>query len=220
MKKNISVWLLLFATTLLLRSYSFFFSVIDWDESLYLLIAEAWSHGSIPYVELWDQKPPGIYVCFLIAKLTGFGDLLLGIRILSVIVVTTSGFILYKISDKILPVKSYLVYAPAFLYIVFTLNNQGLAANTEIFFTPFVLGGMYCIVRCLNSDKTFTIHPRLLLLSGFLFGIAFQIKYLTAFDLIALTAAIILAQWISLKKRAFLSIAKIGFLMVAGFVLP
>jgi len=220
MKKNTRVWLFLLVITLLLRSYSFLFSVIDWDESLYLLIAEAWSHGSIPYVEIWDQKPPGIYACYLVAKLVGFGDMLLGIRVMSVLMVSASAFLLYKIAGRLLPSTGWFSIAPALLYIIFSLNNQGLAANTEIFFIPFVLGGFYAVLRCIDNDWQFHEQPGTLILSGLLVGIAFQIKYLVAFDLIALAAAIVLLQWYHKKSKAILSVAKIGALMVAGFIIP
>src|SRR5688572_14109363 len=162
MKKNIIIWLTFFVITFFLRSYSFFYSVIDWDESLYLLIAEAWSQGNIPYVTIWDQKPPGIYLCFLLGKVVGLGDTLIGIRILSVAAVSTSAFLLYRISHGLTHSKSYFVYAPALLYIIFTLVNQGLAANTEIFYTPFILGGFCAIQACIRPEGDFQIRPFIL----------------------------------------------------------
>jgi len=220
MKKNTRVWLFLLVITFLLRFYSFLFSVIDWDESLYLLIAEAWSHGSIPYVEIWDQKPPGIYACYLVAKLMGFGDMLVGIRIMSVLMVSASAFLLYKIAEMMLPSAGWFSIAPALLYITFSLNNQGLAANTEIFFIPFVLGGFYFVLRCIDSEWQFREQVHALVLSGLLVGIAFQIKYLVAFDLIALATGIVLLQWYHKKNKAILSVVKIGALIFAGFLIP
>jgi hypothetical protein len=34
-------------------------SVIDWDESLYMLGARALLHGQFPYVTVFDDKPLG-----------------------------------------------------------------------------------------------------------------------------------------------------------------
>jgi len=33
----------------------------NFDASLFMYIGERWLHGSIPYVEIWDNKPPGIF---------------------------------------------------------------------------------------------------------------------------------------------------------------
>jgi 4-amino-4-deoxy-L-arabinose transferase-like glycosyltransferase len=222
MKKNVLVWLAFLLVTLLLRAYSFFYSVIDWDETLYLLIADAWSHGSIPYVEIWDQKPPGVYLCFLLGKIFGAGDLLLGIRVLCVLAVTFAAYFLYRICQRLAPASGAFAYAPGLLYIVFTLVNQGLAANTEIFFIPFVTAGMWCIVACVDVTRgTWRSRPWLLITGGVLLGFAFQIKYLVAFDLLAIALGIAVFQFLTTPlATALRNTLRIGALLLLGFVLP
>ncbi|MBT1686394.1 ArnT family glycosyltransferase [Dawidia soli] len=222
MKKNVLVWLSFLLVTLLLRAYSFFYSVIDWDETLYLLIADAWSHGSIPYVEIWDQKPPGVYLCFLLGKFFGAGDLLLGIRVLSVLAVTFSAYFLYRICQRLAPASGAFAYAPGLLYIVFTLVNQGLAANTEIFFIPFVIAGVWCMVSCVDTARgTWHVRPWRLIIGGGVLGFAFQIKYLVAFDLLAIALGIALFQFLTTTPAtAIRNTLRIGVLILLGFVLP
>ncbi len=38
----------------------------DWDEELYFLIARGWSHGQIPYRDIFDHKAPMVYLLDLI----------------------------------------------------------------------------------------------------------------------------------------------------------
>lgn len=80
-------WLILIffiIVVLSIRWSTFYQSVIDWDESLYLLVANAWSEGNLPYTEVWDNKPPGIYSLFLLA-ITFLNDSVFSIRILTVL---------------------------------------------------------------------------------------------------------------------------------------
>ncbi len=53
------VWppLLMLLAAFLLRAASFRLSVIDWDESLYLLQAREWLRGGWPLVATWDIHP-------------------------------------------------------------------------------------------------------------------------------------------------------------------
>ena len=48
-----------FGLSLVLRYYSLFPSVIDSDESLYLIIAQQWLRGALPYQSVWDQHSEG-----------------------------------------------------------------------------------------------------------------------------------------------------------------
>jgi 4-amino-4-deoxy-L-arabinose transferase-like glycosyltransferase len=52
----------------------------DYDESVYAVVARGMLHGSLPYRDLFDHKPPGIYFWFL-ASFGLFGETTWGIRI-------------------------------------------------------------------------------------------------------------------------------------------
>ena len=49
---------------ILFRVWSFGISVIDWDESLYVVMAQRWLAGDLPYVSVWDQHPIGLPALF------------------------------------------------------------------------------------------------------------------------------------------------------------
>jgi len=48
----------------------FFPAVIDWDESTFILMGQSIIDGHLPYVKLWDLKPPGAFAfyAFFIAR--------------------------------------------------------------------------------------------------------------------------------------------------------
>ena len=200
----------------LLRGATFFQSVINHDESLYLIIADQILQGIPPYVEIWDHKPPGIYFLFALG-LTLFGNSILAIRLLTLIAVTITCYLLYLISLSIFTQSGQRIglLAGSF-YAVFSLTNGGLAANTEVFFIPLVVGSFYLFFRSSPNISAWTW-----VLIGFLIGLAAQIKYLVVFDFLALVFFAILQRckvYSTLRNLLLLSLgSSIVFITVAFY---
>ncbi|MDX2244486.1 MAG: glycosyltransferase family 39 protein [Leptolyngbyaceae cyanobacterium bins.302] len=205
-----------------LRWSSFYQSVISWDESLYLLVAKAWSQGNPPYTTIWDNKPPGIYAIFLIA-IAGLGHAVLSIRLLACLFVATTCFFLYKIGRLIEPNGTGIGLLAGSFYAVLTLSNGGLAANTEIFYPTFVTIAVYLFFVHLVNVQVLTSRNDLILLIiiGFLFGIGFEIKYVVLFDFLAFCLILLLSsiQKSELNYNYRQTLQKVFFLAL-GFVLP
>src|SRR5260370_16952729 len=70
-RRLIAALALLMAAAFALRAASFRVSVIDWDESLYLVIVQRWLQGALPYVSVWDQHPIGLPALLLVLTWTG-----------------------------------------------------------------------------------------------------------------------------------------------------
>ena len=43
----------------------------DYDEQLYSLIGLRWLDGALPYADLWDRKPAGLFALFAVAHAIG-----------------------------------------------------------------------------------------------------------------------------------------------------
>jgi 4-amino-4-deoxy-L-arabinose transferase-like glycosyltransferase len=175
-RTEILVGLGLLALTTLLRSPGFLRSVIDWDESLYFLMAEAWWHGHLPYLVLWDNKPVGIYVLFL-GAIALFGDGVAAIRIAGILAVATTGILLYRLAAA-LPETSgrrWPGLLAASAYILGATANGGLASNTELFLAPFTaLALILALADRISRARAFAI--------GGLLGLACMVKYVAVFE--------------------------------------
>ena len=78
--------LILFALALGMRWPSFDQSVIDHDESTYIVIGQAVWRGELLYTDVWDTKPAGIFLLFgFILKL--FGGSIFTIRMLATVAI-------------------------------------------------------------------------------------------------------------------------------------
>ncbi|NEP81295.1 MAG: hypothetical protein F6K39_25910 [Okeania sp. SIO3B3] len=184
MTKNINQKLIIFLAFLLLsfflRFWTLFVSVLDKDESIYILGADSLLNGNLPYIEIWDNKPPGIFILFSLTMLI-LGKSIISIRILSIIATTFTSYFLYSIGaviDKKQGEKIGLL--AGVLYAIFSLHNDGAAANAEILFAPLVTGAFLLLFqnRKPSNIKVFSI--------GLILGIGMQIKYLVVMDVLGL----------------------------------
>jgi len=134
-KKHVVALLALLAWCVALRLPTIPRSVIDWDESVYLLMADQWSHGHLPYTAVWDHKPVGAYALFRMGFAL-FGRSVLSARLLVTVFVFLGAWLLYAIAALLLDSRRAAAVA-AIAYPAFSLRFGGTAANTELFFvTP------------------------------------------------------------------------------------
>ena len=191
-------------------------SVIDWDESIYLLMAREMLRGHPPYTVIWDHKPPGLFVLFALAQIA-LGQTILAIRLLAVIVVTATSFLLWLFGWRVLGSAAIGALAALF-YALFSTQNGGLASNAEIMFAPFVTGAL--LLLAMRTGLPATILPRRRLAcfaAGLLLGLAIQIKTVAGMELLAALAWIGLAVLAS--RRAGQPAPARAVLLAAGLML-
>jgi len=193
------VALALFLAVLITRLPTFFRSVMDWDESLYFLMAEQWRAGHLPYTAIWDNKPIGIYGVFALFQ-SWLGDDIISIRIAAVLFISVTAFAIFKIALAIpvnrgwSPVAAALFASAA--YVICSLTNDGLSANTEIFMACFTV---LAVLSALSGRA---------LLAGLLIGMAFMTKYVAVFEFPAIAFAVLaLRPGLTLKSATRYSLA-------------
>jgi 4-amino-4-deoxy-L-arabinose transferase-like glycosyltransferase len=203
------VALSLFLVVLITRLPTFFRSVMDWDESLYFLMAEQWRAGHLPYTAIWDNKPIGIYGLFALFQ-SWFGDNIVSIRIASVLFITATAFAIFKIVLQI-PASRYRVQSALFAslaYVICSLTNDGLSANTEIF------------MACFTALAVLSALSRQAFLAGLLFGMAFMTKYVAVFEFPALAFAVLALTPPLTPKRQLKTAIRAALALLTGAALP
>ena len=125
-RRSIAALALLTAVAFALRAPSFRVSVIDWDESLYLVIALRWLQGALPYVSVWDQHPIGLPALLLFLTWIGC-DGLLAARVAGTLAVAATAAVLYLFGTRLLSRPSVGLLA-GILYIIYMNRYQSLPA--------------------------------------------------------------------------------------------
>ena len=131
-KSEVLVGLCLLLYALVIRAPGLFPLVIDHDESLYLLQAQRWIAGDLPYVAVWDQHPIGLPALFAAVQLVA-GEGIWLVRLLATLFVFATAFVLYRLGTDAAGGIRAVGLAAGILYISYTTLNGGLAANTRYF---------------------------------------------------------------------------------------
>ncbi len=202
--------------SLVMRIFSFFISVIDHDESTYILIADAIRHGQIYLRDVVDTKPIGIFILFAIFQ-TLFGKTIIAIRVITTVWIALTGWMLYLAHRQLLRGISTPDYNPApvasgiiYIFITSIYTSHGISPNTEIFFNLFTVTALFLMLRCQQAGWYF--------LAGLLLGMGFMVKYVVLFDAMALGLFYVWQQFTAGKPWTFWLTRCI--LMGAGFLIP
>ena len=168
------VWppLFILLCAFLLRADSFRLSVIDWDESLYLLQGREWLRGGWPLVATWDMHPVGGPAMVAMALLA-FGESIASVRLLGLLAVSATACILYLIV-RMLGGPRAVGIAAGLLYVVHTAIRSGLSTNTELLFTPFTCAALAIGVHAWRAE--IALSWRSVTAMGLLVGWALTIK--------------------------------------------
>ncbi len=187
--KDILILFSFFLLVTIFRSSSFFQSVIDQDETAYLLGANSLLKGETLYTEIWDNKPPIIFILFSLGLLI-FGNSVFSIRIIANLAVVITCFFLYK-TGKIISNDQKIGLLAGLFYAILTLTNGGLAANTEIFFNAFTSASFFLLFKVIYSkNKVINKHKFYLLISGILISLGIQIKQVVLFEFLAMLSIV------------------------------
>ena len=153
--------------------------VIHIDEQFYLLVGGRMLHGAIPYIDIWDRKPIGLFLLYAVFHLFGTG--VLAYQIGALVSVWLTALLLFVMGRRIAPPAGAL--AGAILY-VFCLNLAGgEGGQAPVFYNLPVAAAIALIFFHRRRAETNGGDLRWIGAAAMLlFGIALQIKYSAVFE--------------------------------------
>lgn len=209
------LFLLCCMLALLLRGFSFHTDGLDWDESLYIVMAQRWLQGGLPYVAVWDQHPIGVPALFAAGQWL-IEDGLLVARLTALFAVTGTAFLLMLALDRLMDRRLAGILA-ALIYLLVMSRPDGLAANTEVFNNFLVTAAAVLLLReTLREHGPMRAGPWFA--AALLFGAGLQVKYVVFPEAVLLCSAALLHAWFAGEKLGRL--AGIAALAVLGGLLP
>jgi hypothetical protein len=197
---------------ILLRIPSLFEPYWYGDEGVYLTLGNAIRNGSLLYRDIYDNKPPVLY---MLAGLTGnvawFRALLLVWMLATII-------FFWLLLKKLFPEKETLIKVSL---VFFTLLSsipliEGNIANAEIFMIGPTILAFYLMAGLLIPKTQVKTEPIKAAAAGILLGIAFLLKVPAVFDCIALFAFGVILLSRENWKKLLMTYSALG----AGFLIP
>jgi len=175
-----AVAILMAAVTLLLRGQTFGNPALHVDEQFYLLVGDRMLHGAIPYVDIWDRKPIGLFLVYAAACAPG-GDGVLHYQLLAALSVACTAGLVVRISARIASNMSAILAGVA--YIAWLNLAGGDGGQAAVFHNlPMALAALL-LVRMIEAPAPSTSRLRFHGAAAMLLvGCAMQIKYNAMFE--------------------------------------
>ena len=208
--KSSYAFLFFIGLSIMLRFFSFFPSVLDHDESTYMVIGRDILQGKILYTDVTDNKPIGIFIIYAILH-SVFGYSIFLKRLFVSLLVGISAFFILRVSKNLFK-DNKVAFWSGTVYILFSSLRiyYGLSPNTEVFFNFFTICGLLFLIQ----SKKLTSF-----VGGLLFGLGFLIKYLVMFDFLFLVLFLMVLEMIQSKRLNWHIFSNVIF-SVVGFLIP
>jgi len=173
--RGIRLVLLLLAMAALVRAQTFGNPVIEFDEQFYRLIGERMLHGAMPFVDIWDRKPVGLFLLYALAALVG-GEHALAYQLLALVFVTGTAWLVHAMARHLCAGWHGPLIAAA-LSILWLNLVQGEGGQASVFTALPVCGAAWLVLRHIDGTALPARLGRDGALAMLLIGVAAQIKY-------------------------------------------
>jgi hypothetical protein len=147
------------------------------DEAFYFAAAVEMLHGAVPYVDVWDRKPPGHFLLYAgIAAVSGW---YVAYQIAATLFVATTALVLFALGLRLGTKWSALIGAVLYVVVVCQFHGQG--GQSPVFYNLFMAASAALVVASLprfDSRK----GQAMVALAMLLAGVAITIKTTTVFE--------------------------------------
>jgi hypothetical protein len=167
--------------------------VVQIDEQFYLLLGGRMLHGAVPYIDIWDRKPIGLFLLYEGFRALG-GSGVLTYQIGALVSVWATALILFAMGRRIAPPGGAL--ATSILYLLWLNLAGGEAGQAPVFYNlPVAAGIALLLFRRHLADERGGDLRRTGAAVMLLFGVALQIKYSAVFEGIFAGLALLWISW-------------------------
>lgn len=205
--------LLLLAFTLIARAGSLGDPDYHVDETFYLLVGDAMRHGAVPYVDIWDRKPPGLFVFFWL--LAGISRSVLVFQIAAILFTTATATLIAWIARRWASPHGALF--AGLVYVAWLQPLLGGGGQAPVFYNLFVVAAVALLVRDVARGRPTVSLPDAVA-AALLCGIAVSFKPTAVVEGTFVVLAFTLCQW--QRTRAVPATVRLFVAMGTAAALP
>jgi len=170
--------LLLALVAVLLRAGDWGNPVIHVDEQYYLLVGDRMLHGSVPYVDIWDRKPIGLFLLYAGFRLLP-GDGILAYQLAATVAAWATALIVVA-AARTLGTRPAGAVAAAIIYLLGLSLLGGRGGQAPVFYNlPVAVAGLLALRLPPRSAWPIVTSGAAACL---LMGVAIQMKYTPAVE--------------------------------------
>lgn len=149
---------------------------LGFDEQFYLLVGDRMLQGELPYVDIFDRKPIGIFLIYAGARMLG-GEGFLQYKLIATLFVIATACLIYLLGRQ--RAGRWGAALAAALYILWLNLMEGEGGQTPVFYNLLIVGAAWQLFAAMRTPERLVPRGALALL---LVGAAIQIKYTVVFE--------------------------------------
>ncbi|MDQ2892961.1 MAG: glycosyltransferase family 39 protein, partial [Pseudomonadota bacterium] len=184
-----ATWLLLAILALALRLPDIGNPLIDLDEQFYLLVGDRMLHGAIPYVDIWDRKPVGLFLIYAAARAVG-GDSWIGYQLVATAAAALTSGVIALLARRLATGWAGLCAGAVYLVWIELLGGRG--GQAPVFYNGLIAGAALLTWLAIERPDTRWRHGIAAML---LVGLALQIKPTVVFEGAWFGVALLIGAW-------------------------
>jgi 4-amino-4-deoxy-L-arabinose transferase-like glycosyltransferase len=168
--------------------------LIQVDENFYLLVGDRMLHGgALPYVDIWDRKPVGLFLLFAAIRLLG-GEGIVQYQIVATLFAAGTALLIVRIAEPMAGMLAGVVAGIVYILLLGLLGGSG--GQAPVFYNLFVAGAaLATLTATTKPDISAGEIRRLGCIAMALVGVAMQLKYTALFEGLCLGVMLLLASW-------------------------
>jgi len=164
---------LLILLAVILRSPEYGNPDVSLDEEFYLVVADRMIHGALPFVDIWDRKPIGLFLIYALTRMLG-GEGFIQYQLVAALFAGATAGVIWAMARRVTGNFGAICAALAYL---FWLNLfSGTAGQSPVFYNLFVAIAAWLAFRA-NDSEDWRRTLKLGIGAMALCGLALQVKY-------------------------------------------
>lgn len=167
---------------LVLRAHEFGNPVIHVDEQYYLLVGDRLRSGHLPYIDLWDRKPIGLFLIYAATRLIP-GEGIVAYQVAATLFAAATAMLVAR-GARELDARPVAAFAAGAAYLIWLPLLSGGGGQSPVFYNLFIAGAANLTLRLpvLATQKRRAAIVINGALSCLLAGLAIQTKYTPAIE--------------------------------------
>ncbi|WP_157073771.1 hypothetical protein [Sphingomonas soli] len=173
-------WLVLLVVAIATRWVAFGNPVTHVDEEFYFVTAQGMLNGALPFVDIWDRKPIGLFLLYLPAAAAGVPGGIWVYQLMALASVVCTALLIARVAERAGWGKGAL--SAALLYLLLLGFGDGQGGQAPVFYNLLVIGAVSLVLP--RSGEVSADRGRILRACAamLLIGVALQIKYSVLFE--------------------------------------
>jgi hypothetical protein len=209
-------WSILLVAAIAVRAIAFGNPVVHVDEEFYFLTAQRMLDGALPFVDIWDRKPIGLFLIYLPAAAFGVPLGIWVYQLMALASVVLTALLIGRLADQAGWGKGGLV--AGLLYLFMLGFGDGQSGQAPVFYNLMTAYAMLLALPCTASADSERLRKGRALAAMALIGMALQVKYSVLFE------GMFLGLWLLWREHrlgnAPLGIARFGAMLIAVAIAP